>query len=139
MARKAKLISTGEIVEVYVDMDYHGNVTWVDTATKTEYYPSELELLPEATDETPVTQSLLSQFTDDELRLELKRREKERRSKFPPNIRCRDCKHCVEGFMYRNQVSPTTVCEMKPKPAQGPDRFYTTTFSFRACEMYEPK
>jgi len=37
MSRKAKLISTGEIVEVHVDMDYHGNTTWLDTLTKTEY------------------------------------------------------------------------------------------------------
>lgn len=35
MARKAKLISTGEIVEVYADMDYHGNTTWLDTSTDT--------------------------------------------------------------------------------------------------------
>ena len=42
MTRKAKLISTGETVEVCVDVDYHGNTTWLDTSTKTEYYPSEL-------------------------------------------------------------------------------------------------
>ena len=52
MARKAELISTGEIVEVYADMDYHGNTTWLDTSTKTEYYPSELKFLP---DEVMVT------------------------------------------------------------------------------------
>ena len=71
MSRKAKLISTGEIVEVHVDMDYHGNTTWLDTLTKTEYYPSELEFLPE--DPKPISPiTSLSQFTDEELRGELK-------------------------------------------------------------------
>lgn len=42
MTRKAKLKSTGEIIEVRVDMDYHGNTTWLDAATNTEYCPSEL-------------------------------------------------------------------------------------------------
>lgn len=75
MTRKAKLISTGEIVEVYVDMDYHGNTTWLDTSTKTEYYPSELKFLPDEVISTPAKPSL-SQFTDEELKEELARREK---------------------------------------------------------------
>ena len=78
MPRKAKLISTGETVEVYADMDYHGKTTWLDMSTKTEYYPSELEFLPE--DPKPISPKVsLSRFTDEELRDELKRREKERR------------------------------------------------------------
>ncbi len=52
MTRKAKLKSTGQIIEVRVDMDYHGNATWLDAATNTEYYPSELELLPEEANKT---------------------------------------------------------------------------------------
>lgn len=75
MARKAKLLSTGEIVEVYADMDYHGNITWLDTSTKEEYYPSELEFLPDEVISTPA-KSYLSQFTDEELKEELARREK---------------------------------------------------------------
>jgi hypothetical protein len=138
MARKAKLISTGEIVEVYADMDYHGNTTWLDTSTKTEYYPSELKFLPE--DSKPISPVVsLSQFTDEELRSELKRREKERRSRFPPNIRCRDCKHCVEGLTFKHQVNSTIICLMRPKPSQGPDRYYSTTCSYRACDKFEPK
>lgn len=138
MVRKAKLRSTGEIVEVRVDMDYHGNTTWLDTSTKTEYYPSELKFLPEDPKPIPPVVSL-SQFTDEELRDELKRREKERRSKFPPNIRCRDCKHCTEGLTFKHQVIPTTVCKMKPKPSQGPDRYYSTVYSYRACDKFEAK
>lgn len=138
MARKAKLISTGEIIEVCVDMDYHGNTTWLDTSTKTEYYPSELEFLPE--DPKPISPAVsLFQFTDEELRNELKRREKERHSKFPPSVRCLDCKHCTEGLTFKHQVIPTTICRMKPKPSQGPERYYVTTRSHRACEKYEPK
>ena len=138
MSRKAKLISTGEIVEVHVDMDYHGNTTWLDTSTKTEYYPSELEFLPE--DPKPISPiTSLSQFTDEELRGELKRREKERRSQFPPNIRCHDCKHCVEGLAFKHQYIPTTVCRMNPKPSQGSDRYYSTVCSLRACDKFEAK
>lgn len=138
MARKAKLLSTGEIVEVYVDMDYHGNTTWLDTSTKTEYYPSELEFLPDEVISTPATPSL-SQFTDEELKEELKRRDKERHSKFPPSVRCFDCKHCTEGLTFKHQVIPTTICRMKPKPRQGPDRYYATTRTHRACDKFEAK
>jgi len=115
MSRKAKLISTGEIVEVHVDMDYHGNTTWLDTLTKTEYYTSELEFLQE--DPKPI----------------------ERRSQFPPNIRCRDCKHCVKGLAFKHQYIPTTVCRMNPKPSQGSDRYYSTVCSLRACDKFEAK
>ena len=81
----------------------------------------------------------LTQFSDQELKDELKRREKERRSKFPPNLRCRDCKHCMEGLTFKHQVIPTTVCKMKPKPSQGPDRYYSTVCSYRACDKFEIK
>lgn len=138
MVRKAELISTGEIVEVCVDMDYHGNTTWLNPSTKTEYYPSELKFLPDEKMDTP-TKPFLSQYTDEELIEELKRRNKERHSQFPPNIRCRDCKHCTEGLTFRHQVIPTTICKKKPKPAQGPDRYYSTVHSHRACEKYESK
>lgn len=81
----------------------------------------------------------LTQFSDQELKDELKRREKERRSQFPPNLRCRDCKHCMEGLTFKYQVIPTTVCRMKPKPSQGPDRYYSTVCSLRACDKFEIK
>ena len=83
--------------------------------------------------------SLLFVLSDQQLKDELKRREKERRSQFPPNLRCRDCKHCMEGLTFKHQVIPTTVCKMKPKPSQGPDRYYATTCSYRACDKFEPK
>ncbi len=83
--------------------------------------------------------SLLFILSDQQLKDELNRREKERRSQLPPNIRCRDCKHCIEGLTFKHQVIPTTVCKMKPKPSQGPDRYYSTVCSYRACDKFEQK
>lgn len=47
MARKAKLRSTGEIVEVYAETGFSGTTYWIDTSTKDCYDPSELDFLPE--------------------------------------------------------------------------------------------
>lgn len=43
---KARVKSTGEIIEVRVFMDHDGNATWLEDATNTEYYPDELAFLP---------------------------------------------------------------------------------------------
>lgn len=43
---KARVKSTGEIIEVRAFMDYDGNTTWLEDATNTEYYPDELVFLP---------------------------------------------------------------------------------------------
>ncbi len=139
MYRKAILRSTGEIVEVHVDMDYHGNTTWVDTATKTEYYQSELEFIPEVEDKTNKAQRLLSLFSDNELKHELTRREAEKRSRFPSDVRCRDCKHCGAGKTYRHTYMAVTVCLAKPKPKAGPDCYYATSLSSKVCEKFELK
>ena len=63
--------------------------------------------------------SLLFILSDEQLKEELKRRDKERHSKFPPSVRCFDCKHCTEGLTFKHQVIPTTICRMKPKTRQG--------------------
>lgn len=83
--------------------------------------------------------SLLFILSDEQLKEELKRRDKERHSKFPPSVRCFDCKHCTEGLTFKHQVIPTTVCRMKPKTRQGPDRYYATTRTHRACDKFEAK
>ncbi len=139
--RKAKVKNSGWIIYVRRDMDCEGNTIWVEDLTDTKYYASELVFFSDDSMSMPnvSSENCLSYFTDDELRKELKRREKLCRFIYPPNVRCGDCKHCEYGFTYRNQTLSTTICKMKPKPAQGPDRFYTTTRSFRACEMFEPK
>lgn len=46
MIRTAKLKSTGEIINVHTGMDHNGHTIWLDDATNTEYYSSELEFLP---------------------------------------------------------------------------------------------
>lgn len=140
MTRKAKLKSTGEIIEVRVDMDYHGNTTWLDAATNTEYCPSELELIPEEPDKTTLTQRILAQFPDAVLRFELKRRAAERKAKEARVLRFRDCKYCGEGYCSTTpRWGKTTVCLKHPKPTAGNDRYYATNQSRKACEMFEPK
>lgn len=77
-------------------------------------------------------------FTDQELRDELKRRVAERKA---TNIvlRCRDCKHCGEGCCNKSSRYKTSVCFLKPKPQVGPDRYYATLHSRKACDKFEPK
>lgn len=43
---KARVKSTGEIIEVRAFMDHDGNTTWLEDATNTEYYLDELVFLP---------------------------------------------------------------------------------------------
>lgn len=43
---KARVKSTGEIIEARAFMDHDGNTTWLEDATNTEYYPDELVFLP---------------------------------------------------------------------------------------------
>lgn len=75
---------------------------------------------------------------DQELRDELKRHTTERKA---TNIvlRCRDCKHCGEGCCHKSSRYKTSVCFLKPKPQVGPDRYYATLHSRKACENFEPK
>ncbi len=80
----------------------------------------------------------LEQFTDQELRDELKRRSMARKA---ANVvlRCRDCKHCGEGCCNKSRRYKTSVCFLKPKPQVGPDRYYATLHSRKACDKFEPK
>lgn len=80
----------------------------------------------------------LEQFSDQELRDELKRRTEARKvANFV--FRCRDCKHCGEGCCNRSGRYKTSVCFLKPKPQVGPDRYYATLHSRKACEQFELK
>lgn len=80
----------------------------------------------------------LEQFTDQELRDELKRRAMVRKA---ANVvpRCRDCKHCGEGRCFRRSWYTTTVCLLKPKPQASPGSYYATNHSRKACDKFEPK
>lgn len=81
----------------------------------------------------------LQNYTDKELRDELLRRVALRKASKPKVLRCRDCKHCVEGCCKRSQRYKTSVCLMKPKPQAGDNRYYATLHSQKACEIFEPK
>lgn len=80
----------------------------------------------------------LEQFSDQELRDELKRRAMARKT---ANIvlRCRVCKHCGEGCCNKSSRYKTSVCFLKPKSQVGPDRYYATLHSRKACDKFEPK
>lgn len=96
-------------------------------------------IAPECAFNVPSSQSL-AQFSDDDLKQELKRRENELRSRSPENVRCRDCKHCGEGYCSTTpRWGKTTVCLKRPKPTAGNDRYCATNQSRKACEMFEPK
>lgn len=80
----------------------------------------------------------LEQFTDQELRDELKRRAMARKA---ANVvlRCRDCRYCGEGCCNKSSRYKTSVCFLKPKPQVGPDRYYATLHSRKVCDKFEPK
>lgn len=179
MKRQARLKSTGEIIEVRVSMDYRGHATWVEDATKTEYYQEELEFLdndqslnsetqienliscdPLQMEFDPQTmiaqasqtlhvrfnkliiQEAIKHATDKQLKEELKRRTDERRALKGQILRCRNCKHCINGYTtarawFRNET--TAVCALKPKPKAGENCHYSTSHSNRACEKFELK
>lgn len=142
MVRKAKLKYTGEIIDVHVDMDYHGNTTWVDAKTNTEYSPSELEFIPDAKEQQSLSLRILSQFSDEELREELKRRADDRKALKGEVMRCRDCRHCIQGYTTRRAASrgyKTSVCELRPKDKEWRGCFYSTLHSRKACDMFEKK
>lgn len=77
-------------------------------------------------------------FSDQELRDELKRRVAERKA---ANyiLRCRDCKHCGEGCCKQSSRYKTSVCFLKPKPQVGPERYYAARHSDKACAKFEKK
>lgn len=84
----------------------------------------------------------LLEFSDKELKQELERRRAIRDAEEKPVLRCRDCKHCINGYTtarawFRNET--TAVCELKPKPKAGENCHYSTSHSNRACENFEPK
>ena len=142
MKRKSRLKSTGEIIEVRISMDYQGHATWVEDATKTEYYPEELELLDDVQNPSSnsqiediiafdpmqmeydpqtmtarfsqdyhiriteeIIQASLKFASDKQLQDELKRRADERRALKGQILRCRDCKHCIQGYTSRFAAS----------------------------------
>lgn len=95
---------------------------------------------------SPSNDKALAQFTDKQLRDELKRRANIRKAAKGTVLRCRTCKFCIQGY-HSPRTSwygyETTVCKMKPKLQatlrSGRDCYYATSMSQKACEKYEPK
>lgn len=84
----------------------------------------------------------LQNYTDQELRNELKRRaDLEREKRGLSKFRCRDCRFCGRGFRYHYQIIKQIVCFNKPKHGsyQGESRFYAARYSDKACENFENK
>lgn len=80
----------------------------------------------------------LQEFSDKELREELKRRAYERKHSEPAVLRCRNCQYCAVGMVHKSQIYPTTiVCKAKPKPKNGENRYYATNPTQKACEQFK--
>lgn len=183
---KARVKSTGEIIEVRAFMDHDGNTTWLEDATNTEYYPDELVFLPavigkmqpinsnepfepESINAFPpmevsydpqsmtarfvqdmhirmtkeVVEAALTIATDKQLRAELKRRADERKALRSEELRCRNCKHCIEGYTSKRSLYygyKTFVCGKKLKfQCEAYALYYATRHTQKACDMFELK
>lgn len=89
-----------------------------------------------------VVENALKIATDKQLRTELKRRADERKALKNDELRCRNCKHCIQGYTTRRAASrgyKTSVCEMRPKDKEWHGCFYSTLHSRKACDMFEKK
>lgn len=171
MRRRAKVKANGWIIEVRSSMDYEGKTVWIEDLTETEYYPDELEFDPMKPDSIKpfppmevsydpqsmtarfvqdmriritkeVVEAALTIATDKQLRTELKRRADERKALKSEELRCRNCKHCIQGYTTRRAASrgdKTSVCELKPKDREWRGCFYATLHSRKACDMFELK
>ena len=83
---------------------------------------------------------VLDSLSDQELREELKRRANLRKRDKDSVLRCRHCKHCIQGFTDKSKAwrgYETTVCALKPK-LEG-HYYYSTLSSRKACENIELK
>ena len=130
----AKVKATGEIVDVH-NSPFYPDI-WYGAGLP--YGTSELEFISTSKNKCHRL-DFLTHFTDQELKDELKRRDKERQSQYPSNLHCRDCKYCREGRTFKLHLWTTTVCFAKPKPKMGSERYYATSLSCKICEKFEPK
>lgn len=131
---KAIVKATGEFVDVHNTSSYPN--IWF--GAEEPYETSELEFISTSKVKSDYLE-FLAHFTNQELKDELKRRDKERQAKYPQGVHCRDCKHCGEGYTYKHQINKTMVCFVKPKPKMAPNCFYATSLSCKACDKFEIK
>lgn len=129
----AKVKTTGEFVDVHNSPSYPN--VWF--GAEEPYETSELEFISTSKDDVDRS-DFLAHFSDQELKDELKRRDKERQAQYPYGAHCRDCKHCGEGRTFKHRLSTTTVCFIKLKP-NAPNCFFATNLTRKVCDKFDPK
>ena len=90
-----------------------------------------------------VVKNALRIATDKQLRTELKRRADARKALRSEELRCRNCKHCVEGYTSKRSLDydcKTSVCDKKVKfQCEAYALYYATCHTQKACNMFELK
>lgn len=88
-----------------------------------------------------VVENALKVATDKQLRDELKRRVDERKALRGEELRCRNCKHCIEGYTSKRSLDyncKTSVCGKKLKfQCEAYALYYATRHTQKACDMFE--
>lgn len=88
-----------------------------------------------------VVENALKIATDKQLRAELKRRADIRKVYKNKELRCRNCKHCIEGYTSKRSLDygcKTAVCDKKIKfQCGGYVLHYATRHTQKACDMFE--
>lgn len=113
MVRKAKIISTGELIEVSPDRDYYGNEVWYSKKTKKLYATSALDFTPDDSESNSPAVSL-SQFTGKKMKLKTKIAQILRRwaEKLEPIFPCdvkhipylKEERHNIQKMMLRHSI-----------------------------------
>lgn len=90
-----------------------------------------------------VVDNALKIATDKQLRDELKRRADARKALRSEELRCRHCKHCIEGYTSKRSFDygcKTSVCGKKLKfQCEAYALYYATRHTQKACDMFELK
>lgn len=90
-----------------------------------------------------MVEAALTIASDKQLRAELKRRTDARKMLKCEELRCRNCKHCVQGYTSKRGMDygyKTTVCEKKLKfECEAYALYYAARHTQKACDMFELK
>lgn len=90
-----------------------------------------------------VVETALKLATDKQLRTELKCRADARKALRSEELRCRNCKHCIEGYTSKRSLDydcKTSVCSKKLKfQCEAYALYYAIRHTQKACDMFELK
>lgn len=90
-----------------------------------------------------VVENALKIATDKQLKDELKLRADVRKALKKEELRCRNCKHCIEGYTSKRSLDygcKTSVCSKKLKfQCEAYALYYATRYTQKACDMFELK